>query len=280
MAIGYNYCTLADVTGRLYAGQGLNPGDAPPDDATRDALLTTLIATTSRDFDQEVFEGTDLMVGGAFAPVYETRLFSGLGDQILPTTPFAFMAKVEIDATPGQLSHTWNDYTVEFSQNRMGAKPIRGWPKMELFRQSSFYQDPFRLGNVRLTAVWGILLPDAALAQPTAPWSGLATAGAIQAVAPDPTQSTGWWATPDDVRGAIATWVVHRYQQSKTGYGTDSNTGVAAYQVDKSIPGDVQRVISRYRGEQKTPKFALVANDGSDVETFPTYRWAGWQTIS
>lgn len=278
MAVGINYCQLSDVTGRLYAGQGLNLGDPLPVDATRDGLLSLLIAETSRDFDQEVWEGTEAM-SGLFSPIYESRLFNGLGDQILRTMPFASMAKVEIDATPGQLAHTWNDYTVEFSQNKMGAKPIRGYPKTELFRQSSFYQDPFRLGNVRLTAVWGVILPDPALAQPTPPWNGLATAALIQALAPDPTLATGWWATPDDVIGAVATWVVHRYQMSKTGYGTDSNTGVAAYKVDKNIPGDVQRVIQRYRGEQKQPKFALVANDGSDVATFPTYRWAGWQTI-
>lgn len=278
MATGFNYCQLSDVTGRLYAGQGLNPGDPAPDDPTRDALLKSLIATTSRDFDQEVWEGTEAM-NGIFTPIYEARLFSGLGDQILPVMPFSFMAKVEIDATPGQLSHTWNDYTAEFGQNKMGAKPIRGYPKKELFRQSSFYMDPFRLGNVRLTAVWGIVLPDPALAQPAAPWFGLTTAAQIQALAPDPTQTTGWWATPDDVIGAVASWTVHRYQMSKTGYGEDSNTGVAEYKVNKAIPGDVQRVIQRYRGEQKQPKFALVANDGSDVETFPTYRWAGWQTI-
>lgn len=276
---GNSYCQLADVQARLYAGQGLNPGDPAPDDPTRDALLKQLIAETSRDFDQEVFEGSDLMVGGAFAPVYEARLYSGAGDQSLKTTPFAFLSKVEIDATPGQLSHTWQDYTVEFSQNKMGTKPIRGWPKNELFRQSSFYQDPFRLGNVRLTGVWGVVLPDPAASQPTAPWYGL-NAAAIQALAPDPTLTTGWWVTPDDVVGAVITWVVHRFQMSKTGYGTDSNTGVASYKVDKSIPGDTQRVITRYRGENKVPKFALVANDGSDVESYPTYRWAGWQTTN
>jgi len=121
-------------------------------------------------------------------------------------------------------------------------------------------------------------LPDSASAQPTPPWYGLTTAAQIQALAPDPTQTTGWWVTPDDVAAAVASWVVHRFNAAKAGYGEDTNTGVAAYKIDKSIPADTARVIARYKGEQKQPKFALVANDGSDVEAFPTYRWAGWQT--
>lgn len=286
-----DYCELPDVRGRLYSGQGL-PGALtnPPVDTTRDALLSDLITQRSRDFDQAVWG--NLEYPGLFSWRLETRLYSGLGQQDLSVGPFAKLAKIEIAATPGQIVETFQDYTLEVSQNRIGFRPIRGFPKHVLFRQATFYVDPFRLGNVRLGGIWGILQPDPkavddASGLPNEDWEDTFL-DPITTNAPSPVtvaslapEDGGWWKTPDDVRAAVASWVVHTFQAAKTGYGTSSGQGSAKMTTNKKPPDDVQDVITRYAGQNNVPKFALVADDGSDGDQmgqYPVWRWAGWQT--
>jgi hypothetical protein len=289
------YCSLEQVQAAMYSGQGLIGSQNPPTDTTRDALLMQLITQTSRDFDQEVWESTEYP--GLFSWMLETRRYSGVGQQDLHVGPFAKMIKVEIDATPGQLQSTFQDYTIEFGQNRMGVKPIRGFPKSTLFRQATFYVDPFRLGNVRLTALWGIVQPDFSPptgAIPNEDWEDnfldvITTNDTIDGVtptvaslSPDGTGNT-WWKTPDDVQMAVAAWVAYKFQSRKMAGGLNAGDGKGRLNNDKSIPAEVQRVINRYRGEHNVPKFALVADDGSDTDSsgsYPAFRWAGWFTHS
>jgi len=279
-----DYCNTADVTARMYSGQGLPAGAAAPTDPTRDGLIGDEITSASRDFDQEVW-GAEYP--GLFSWRLETRLFSGLGDPLLWIAPVAVIIKVEIDATPGQPQSTWQDITVEISQRTMGLMPIRGYPKTKLFRQNTFYMDPFKMGNVRITAIWGIVVPDPAATQPNEDWEdqyldGITTTdpanGGVPTLGHLTPQGGGWWSTPADVRKAVASWVVHRFQAAKTGYGVSSGTGAGKTSKLKTIPDDVQRVINRYKGEHGGPKFALVANDGSDVDGYPAYRWGDWQS--
>ncbi len=285
-----DYCALEDVTGRLYSGQGLLGAASPPTDATRDAILKGLITTVSRDFDEEVWGNQEYP--GLFSWRLETRLYSGVGQQDLSIGPFAKLAKIEVDATPGQISHTFQDYTLEVEQNRIGFKPIRGFPKKVIFRQSTFYVDPFRLGNVRLTGIWGIVQPNGNAPAPNEDWEDTyldgvptnATAnGGIPTVASLSPDGGGWWTTPDDVRGAVATWVTFKFQSAKMAGGATTGTGAGKMTNDKAIPPDVKRVITRYSGQHNVPQFALVADDGSDVDQqgqYPVWRWAGWMTHS
>jgi hypothetical protein len=295
-----DYTTLAAVQSRLYSGQGLLGATNPPVDATRDDFIKQLIPEVSRDFDRAVWETGEYP--GLFAWRLETRLYSGLGQQDLVIGPFAKLAKIEVAATPGQIMQSFQDYTVEFGQNRIGYKPIRGYPKKTLFRQSTFYVDPFRLGNVRLTGIWGIVQPDpsavdTASGLPDEDWedayldsittnstsyknADVPTAPSIADLGPD---GGGWWKTPDDVVNAVTSWVVHRYQTAKTGYGTSTGTGAQKFSSLKAVPDDVQRVINGYKANHDVPKMALVADDGSDVDTsgaYPVWRWAGWMTHS
>jgi hypothetical protein len=278
--IGDLYCELPDVLGRLYSGQGMS-GAAPVDD-DRDALLNDLIYTRSRDFDQEVWQSAEHATG-LFTPQVEQRLYSGDGRPTLYLSPFLALIRVEIDATPGQAVHTWQDFTPEIAQNRMAILPLRGWPKSRLFRQATFYQDPWGTGNIRMTMLWGICLPDPGAAVPDETWE---TANLDPYdIGPDITVASiqppggGWWVTPPDVTDAVASWVVHTYQAAKSGYGENTGSGQSAVKVKKTIPDNVQHVIDRYKGETKAPKFALVPDDGSDIAD-PVGRWAGWQTIT
>jgi hypothetical protein len=277
---GALYCQVSDVTQRFYSASGVLGQN--PDDPGRDAWLTDLILARSRDFDRAIF-GPELQ--GAFAPVAETRLFSGLGNQKLEVTPYATILRIEMDATPGQQNPTWQDYTPEIAQRRIGFMPIRSWPKKYIFRQASFYVDPFRLGNVRLTGIWGVVLPDPAAPQPDEAWEDayldpLAVNGDMSITNCDP-PGGGWWVTPDDVRDAIASWTAASYQAAKMSGGKTSGAGASRITNDASIPPDVLRVINLYKGEHNVPKFALVADDGSDLaDGYPVWRWAGWQTIS
>lgn len=288
-----DYCSIEEVQARLYSGQGILNQTNPPTDATRDAMLADLITTVSRDFDEEVWG--NLEYPGLFAWRLETRLYSGVGQQDLSIGPFAKLAKIEVAATPGQVMQSFQDYTVEIEQNRIGFKPIRGFPKKQLFRQSTFYVDPFRLGNVRLTGIWGILQPSTLVDPPNADWQTAYldsittnatvyhTAPGIPSIADLAPDGGGWWATPDDVRAAVAQWVTYKFQSAKTAGGESASKGPATIRNSKIIPADVQRVIERYRGQHNVPKFALVADDGSDVDqdgAFPVWRWAGWMTHS
>jgi hypothetical protein len=111
MATGPDYCKLADVLAIMYAGQGLAPGEAAPPDDTRDARLQPLITVTSRDFDFQIRENDNLP--GLFSPLYDSRLYSGKGSQMLEVDPFLAVVKLEILTNPGQPINTqvWTDYT-------------------------------------------------------------------------------------------------------------------------------------------------------------------------
>jgi hypothetical protein len=282
-----DYCALEDVQARLYTGQGLLGSANPPAGQAgtdRDNFLKDLITSTSRRFDEAVWD--NLEYPGLFSWILETRLYSGQGQQDLHVGPFASIAKVEVDATPGQDSSTFQDYTVEFSQHRMGFRPIRGYPKQELFRQSTFYQDPFRLGNIRLTGIWGIVQPNDNAAPPNEDWEdqfldGISTNAGPITVASLAPPNGGWWTTPDDVREAVAEWTAYRYQSSKMPGSNTTGLKLATVTNDKTIPLDVKAVITSYRGQTNVPNFAFAADDGSDIDTYPGgWRWAGWMTHS
>lgn len=272
MATGPDYCKLADVLGRLYAGQGLAPGDPAPVDATRDVALADLITSTSRDFDHEAL-GPNFP--GGFSPRWDVRTFRGDGSQILEVDPLLALVKVEINATPGGPA-TWQDYSTELNGYQVGLLPAEvGYPKHRVFRQASFYVDPFPLGNVHLSGLWGICLPDAQMAAPANPWQGINPATVLP-------PGGGWWSTPDDVEDAVATWVVFRFEHAKAGYsetpGSSTQIGSTSTRFPEGIPADVMRVAARYQTEDANhPKLALVSGD-EDLLTMGTYRWAGWQT--
>lgn len=299
MSAAPDYVTLAQVLGALYAGQGLAPGDPPPTDATRDARLQFLISNTCRDFDYEVM-GTKLP--GVFLPKYETRTFSGRGDQELEIDPILAInsgatAQVQINTTPGY-TPTWSDYTSELGSYRMGLLPADSrFPKTRIFRQSSWFADPFPLGNVQITGLWAICQVDPGGTPPTHTqgWNNLPgsvppiwgpgisglTDAYLAALAPPAALGGGWWTTPADVVDAIVAWIVNRFEMGKAGYsqqpGSSSMAGVQDTLYPSEIPAEVQRVIRRYRGEDEGyPRFALVSNDGEGSET--PYRWAGWIT--
>lgn len=279
MATGPDYCKLTDVTGRMYAGQGLAPGDPVPADATRDTLIQDLITKTSRDFDKEV--AADDFYPGLFAPKYEVRTFSGKGEQELEIDPFLAVSSVMINSTPGR-TPTWVDYSSELTSYKMGLLPVGpGWPKHRLFRQASFYEDPFPLGNVQVGGIWGICTPDPAATKPVPTWFGLATQAAIDALTPDGLGGGGWWVTPDDVTDAVANWVLFRFEHAKAAYsdtpGSSTQQGTQDTKYPQSIPNEVMRIIRRYQYEDAHhPKFALVGNDNDMIQ--PGYRWADWQT--
>jgi hypothetical protein len=277
MATGPDYCQTSDVTERMYSGSGVT--GSIPDDPARDTWIADLIKARSRDFDQAVYGAEQ---PGIFAPIPAQLLFSGRGEQVLEILPAATIIRVEIDATPGQQVGTWQDYTAEFAKRTIGLKPIRGYPKTSLYRQASFYVDPFGLGNVRLTGIFGIVLPDPSALQPDEAWEDtyLDPLAVNQdfTIAKAATAGGGWWVTPDDVRGAVASWVVQSYQSAKMGLGPQSGPGSGRVTSTKKIPDDVQMVIDTYHGQHNVPKFSLVANDGSDGDGYPRYRWADWQT--
>ena len=277
------YCTLDQVRKRLYSGQQATT--AMQADAGRDDLLTELIEALSREFDKETGR-----VPGGYDLIYESRLFSGRGEQILEVEEFATLAKLEYNTTIFG-TPTWNDVTSEVANGRIAIRPIRTWPKREIFRLNTWIVDPYQTGNTRLTGIWGALQPNKGAVQPTAPWQGITGAGAqaaIQALAPDPTQTTGWWMTPLDVSKAVAAWVVYEFNAGRAGYadtaGHPSGTGVL---FTKGIPPPVQRVIDKFKGGKL--KLALIGLDGSDASD-PTSeggdvmnqstRWAGWQTFN
>lgn len=255
-------------------------------DANRDNLLTEIIDALSREFDRKVGR-----IPGAFEVTYEARFFSGRGEQMLDVDEFATLNKVEYNTTIFG-TPTWNDVSAEIATGRVVLRPIRTWPKRQLFRLNTWIVDPYQSGNTRLTGIWGAVQPVKGMPQPQAsvasPWNGLTTQAAVQALAPDPTQATGWWATPADVSKAIAAWTVYEYKAGQAGYsdtaGRAQGTGVL---FTKGIPPQVQRVIDDFRGGKL--RLALIGLDGSD-STDPTSeggdvmnqstRWAGWQTFN
>jgi hypothetical protein len=158
---------------------------------------------------------------------------------------------------------------------------LRGYPKSSIFRQSSFYPDPFPLGNVRLGAVYGNCIVDLIEREPTPQTPGFAafTQAQIDAMSPAGVANGGWYVTPDDVREAVATWVVYRFEAGKATFSdqpASPSVSGTTLKYPKTIPDDVQRVIERYKGDIHVPNFALVDWGAEDVE--PGFRWAGWQT--
>ena len=283
-----SYCQLSDVTTRLYSGSApatSGGGSTVPTDTQRDTYLTSLIQAISRRFDDETGRPP-----GTFAPVYESRLFSGRGAQVIELDEFASVAKIEINTTPGK-TPSWTDYTSDFTNGVASILPMRYWPKSEIFRMSSWYVDPYQTGNVRVTAVWGAVQPDMGQTVPTAPWQGLSTQGAINALSPDG-QGGGWWITPEAVAKACAEWTVYAYKASQAGYGdTAGNPSGGTVLYRKGIPPEVQMVIDGFTKER--PKMSMITTDGTDLAEENAYvpgteahgspyatvsRWAGWQT--
>jgi hypothetical protein len=278
------YCTIDQVRKRLYSGQQATT--AMQADTGRDDLLTELIEALSREFDKETGR-----VPGAYDLVYEARLFSGMGSQVLGVDEFAVLSKLEYNTTIFG-TPTWNDVTAEVASGRIAIRPIRTWPKREIFRLNTWIVDPYATGNTRLTGIWGALQPNKTLAQPIAsvgtPWQGITTQAAIKALAPDPTQTVGWWQTPLDVAKAVAAWVVYEFKAGQNAYadtvGHPQGTGIL---FTKGIPPPVQRVIDKFKGGKL--KLALIGLDGSDASDLTSEggdvmnqstRWAGWQTFN
>ncbi len=273
------YCTVDQVKARLYSGLG-KMGNA---DQQRDQLLGDLVYALSRRFEKE--SGRNL---GDFAPTYDARLYSGQGRQMLDVDEFASLSKFEWNSNPVG-APSWNNITADVGNGLIVTHPIRFWPKRQVFRQLTWVVDPYRQGNVRLTGVWGAVQPDMGAAQPAAPWQGLATAGAIQALAPDPTQTTGWWIVPQDIQMAVAEWAVYEFKAGQAGYSdVAGHPGGAGVLYSKGIPPQVAAVIQNYKGGKL--KLALIGLDGSNVADYqagefggydardPRYRWAGWHT--
>lgn len=276
--VGADYCTLPQVQSALYAGEGLAPGDPAPTDATRDARLSDLITKTSHDFDHEV-AGPNYP--GLFAPRYEVRVFSGQGNQVLDIDPLLALAPalaIQYNSTPGR-TPTWVDVSGEMATYQMGLLPVGpSYPKHRLFRQGSWFVDPFPLGNIQILGVWGVCLPDPAVAIPNQPWQGITVQGTINAMAPP---GGGWWVTPPDVVDAVTEWVVYKFEHGKAAYaeapGPATLPGVTDTRYPADIPKDVARVIAKYKGEDSdSPKFALVGNEPTDTPY--AYRWRGWLT--
>lgn len=276
------YCTLKQVLARLYSGQ--TQTTAMPVNADRDDLLNDIIDGLSREFDKETGR-----VPGGFDVTYEARYFSGLGNQVIDIDEFATLSKLEYNTTIFG-TPTWNDITAEVANGRVALRPIRYWPKRQIFRLNTWIVDPYGTGNTRLTGIWGAVQPVKGASQPQAsvgsPWNGITTQAAIQALAPDPTVNTGWWQVPADVSKAIAAWTVYEFKGGQAAWSGKSGTGRGATaDFTADIPGSVQRVINSFKGGKL--KLALIGLDGSDV-TDPTSeggspmstRWAGWQTIN
>jgi len=256
---------------------GLSSAQIPVNTA-RDTYLTALAERMSRRFDQET--GRPL---GNFAPIYEARLYSGEGAQELQIDDAAIIIKAELNSTIAGVP-TWTDISADFTTNKMSIKPIRFWPKNRIFRQATFIVDPWQQGNYRFTGVWGEIQPDMSASQPANGWNGLSSAQ-IQALAPDPTQSTGWWVTPTDVAEAVADWSLYQMKATQAGLSDDAGSNTAARRLyTKSIPQNVQDVINKYKGDRS--RLALINLDGTDAVTDQyaidplamKTRWAGWQT--
>lgn len=271
-----SYCAVTDVTARLYSGQAV-PAANP--DTGRDALLASLIAATSRRFDVETGRPP-----GGFAPVYDARLFSGRGAQVVEVDEFAAVAKVEYNLTPAG-SPSWQDVTSDFANGTMSALPMRYWPKSQLFRLSTFVVDPFRVGNVRISAVFGAVQPDMTQTPPVAPWQGLTTQAQINALSPDGLGG-GWWITPEDVVKAVAEWTVYSFKAGQAGYGDAAGANAAPLTYAKTTPAAVQAVIDAYGAA--TLKLGMIAADGTDIADENVYglspgspnsrsRWWDWQ---
>lgn len=270
-----DYCILDDVTRRLYGG---SQNAAVPDQPNRDALLHSLISSLSRGFDDE----TDRIPGG-FAVNYDTRLYSGTGSQRLEIDECAFISKVEVNTTPGT-TPTWVDYTVEFSTGRMSTLPIKTWPKTAIQRISTFPPDPFGFGNVRLTGIFGAVMPSSITLAPTAPWSQVPTLtqAQINALSPDGTANT-WWITPERVAQAIAAWTVYEFKAAAAAYGDSAGPNAAPLTYNKEIPQAVKAIIDSYREDQL--KLAMIGPNGEDLslpyggsiaDPARPSRWSGW----
>lgn len=273
-----SYCLVEDVAGRLYTGQ--SSGQRPPN-AARDGIISDDIAWLSREFENET--GRPL---NGFAPSWDVRLYSGRGLQTLDVEEFAALSKLEYNRTVSG-TPSWTDVTGEIASGGMAFKPLRFWPKRQIFRQNTWIVDPWQTGNVRLTGVFGCVQPDLTIAPPTGqspPWNGL-TDAQIQAISPNPSGPTyGWWVTPTDVRKAVAEWTLYTWNAGRAGYGDQPGKpqgGGTLFM--KDIPPGVRRVIDRYRGGAL--KLALIGIDGSDAKEEAlgaaggiTRRFAGWHS--
>lgn len=354
-----SYCELSDVYARMYAGRD---GFGAPDNTRRDEYIYQLIQQKSRNFDEATHRAP-----GAYAPLYDVRLYSGRGEAILETDDYASISKVEQNRSPGtqaqygQLgvaltvavpasaitlgavtvlnlpdntvlqigaqsvivngaqppgtliipivtytptatlpigtavtSTTWSDYTQEFSQARMAALPMRFWPKHQLFRQSAFYVDPFRTGNVRLTGLWGIVQPDfGAIAPVGRSWRGLSDMqiASMQPIQPATGTPAGWWVTPPLITEAVAIWVIYSVKAGESEYAdmrpvpgqAPMAAGVKREMWRQGMPQEIKHIVDIY--SDRNLRLALIATDGTDPRDERMagggaggYRWAGWQS--
>jgi hypothetical protein len=279
----------------MYAGTG---GKAPAGpNQPRDVYLQQLIQTASRRFEQEC--GRDL---NGFAPLFEPRIFSGLGAQMLDVDDFAAIQKVEYDLTPGQ-NPSWEDITPYIATGELRLLPIRYWPKNRLFYMNTFVTDPYQYGNVRVTAVWGTVIPDLDATPPELPYGtgsyqlpntepGITALAALGPFDADANPLGGWWITPEDVTDVVAKWVVYMFKQGQAGYAVTKAGGqastVQAY--PGGVPDFVQEVVDNY-AEGMHPQIAMITSDGVDIAIERIYgpgqgnpmsvsRWAGWMTTA
>lgn len=284
------YCSTEDVLARLYAEE--DPATIPGG-AIRDALLSDLIRVLSREFDQ-LTDRPPL----AYMPTYDVRLFSGRGAQLIDLDENALITKLEINKSPGSFPQVWTDITAELTSGQTVARPLRFWPKDELFRMQTFYVDPYRNGNLRLTGVWGVCQPDLGAAIPSnasgvindpnyPSFSGVSLA-TVQPLNASGT-AQGWWIVPEDVANCVASWSVYVFKSAQGAFA-DSQGGMNAPAKSwaKDVPPFVSRVVQNY-SETKL-HLAVIGTDGNDFAESATYpgggdpntisRWANWQTSS
>lgn len=282
------YCSTAQVQAILYSGQTATT--TMPADPNRDALLQQIIDALSNEFDLETGRNQSV-AGGGFDVQYDVRLYSGQGIQSLDIDEFASVLKVEYNTTIFGTA-TWSDVTSELSTNRLSLKPIRFWPKRQLFRLNTWIVDPYKQGNTRISGIFGCVQPDLSLSPPTGQtpaWGGL-TDGQIQSLAPQPSGPAGiygWWRTPKDVARAVATWAVYEFKAGQAGFGNQAGRPQSSnITFTGTIPPQVQRVIDKYKGGKL--KLALIGLDGSDATEGlflgeggqMSTRWAGWQSYN
>lgn len=278
------YCAVTDLTSRLFAEEGVDAVGPTPSNV-QSALFTDLISIICTRFDQECERPR-----GAFSPQWDVRLYSGEGSTNLEVDEFAVLAKIEINTNPPSPT-SWHDYFAEVAQGNLAYLPIRTWPKSELWRIQTLYPDPYRTGNVRLTGIFGVVQPDLGASVPTSFGGTTPPAAALQPIDPVTGAPSGWWITPEDVKGACIDWALYAYKLSQAGYSESGGQPSAApLTLPKKIPQNVQDVISVYTS--KRIHLALIGLDGTDFREELTYgntgdntspfgntRWAGWQTI-
>jgi hypothetical protein len=285
------YADIQAILRRMYVDQ------VAPTNATRDTLLTELVSDLSRRFDRECGRQP-----GGFAPLYDVRVFSGMGRQVLQVDELVQITKVEISLSPGQSNPGWSDITAEIVTGQLAPRPLRVWPKDRLFRMQTFPVDPYQNGNVRITGIYGCVQPDLGATAPVldgtqnppivndgSSFQGMTAAVLTAAKPKNPVTSAaqGWWITPEDVSKAIAEWGVKSVKSGQAGYSdVAGNPSGGMVMLRKDMPPEVTAVIASYT--RSRPHLAMIGLDGTDFFEEQAYpgavgdpvsRWAGWQVM-